>query len=382
MLALINGCIYTMAGPIYKEGRILIKNKEILAVGGREIGIPAEAKVVDVAGKNIYPGLIDAHCHVGIIEEIYQYEGDDANEESEPITPHLRAIDGINPMDIGFQDALKAGVTTVCCLPGSANIIGGLGAVLHTCGSSVEQMLVRNPAGLKVAFGENPKRNYGEQKKMPVTRMANAALLRENLVAAENYLKKGVNADRNLKLEALGLVLEGKIPIRAHAHRADDILTAIRIAEEFGVQIVVEHCTEGHLIADMLAKKNVPLVVGPVLINRAKVELKERTLETAGILAQKGLTVALMTDHPVVPIEYLSLSAALAAKAGLSTTGALEAITIKAAQILGLEKQLGSIEPGKNADLIVTEGSILDLNVKVEFVLIAGKQVYSIYNLC
>jgi imidazolonepropionase-like amidohydrolase len=346
--------------------------------------IPSEAHIVDARGKNVMPGLIDAHCHVGIIEEIYQNEGDDINEASDPVTPHLRAIDGINPFDIGFQEALRAGITTVFIAPGSANVIGGLGLTMHTHGHIVDNMVLHNPAGLKIAFGENPKRVYGEQKKMPLTRMANAALLRENFIAAREYLEQREQGNsglkRDLKLEAVSLVLEKKIPLRAHAHRADDIMTALRIAQEFGVDIVIEHCTEGHLIADELARRSVQAVLGPGLITRAKVELKERSFMTPGILSARGLTIALMTDHPATPIQYLPLCAALAVKEGMSEEEALKAITINSAKILGLEKEIGSIEPGKLADIIISDKPILQLEATVEIVLIKGCVVYESSN--
>lgn len=380
MLAIINGQVHTMAGPVLQSGRILIKNERILAVGDSKLPIPMEAQVIDAKGKVVMPGLIDAHCHLGLMEEVYQIEGDDTNETSDPVTPHLRAIDGINPADLGFRDALKAGITTVYTGPGSGNVIGGLGVAIHTYGTIVDKMILRYPAGLKVAFGENPKRVYAEQKKMPITRMANAALLRENMIAAEEYLKNKTLSDskeeRNLKLETLGLVLKKQIPLRAHAHRADDIMTALRIAEEFGVNIVIEHCTEGHLIVDELAAKGVQAVIGPSLVNRAKVELKERSFKTAGVLALEGVTVALMTDHPVMPIEYLPLCAALAVKEGMPREEALRALTINPAKILGLEKEIGSIEAGKLADLLISDQSILRLEAKVETVLINGKIVY------
>lgn len=380
MLAIVGGDVHTMVGPPLKGGRILVKDERILAVGGLEVDIPSEAQIVDAHGKIVMPGLIDAHCHLGIIEEIYQNEGDDINEASEPVTPHLRAIDGVNPLDIGFKDALQAGITTVFTGPGSANVIGGLGLVMHTYGNVIDNMVLRNPAGLKIAFGENPKRVYSEQKKMPMTRMANAALLREHLVAAQAYLQKRVQSagelERNLKLEAISLVLEKKIPLRAHAHRADDIMTALRIAEEFDLDIVIEHCTEGHLIADELAQRDVQAVAGPSLINRAKVELKELSFKTPSVLAAKGLTVALMTDYPAIPIQYLPLCAALAVKAGMTKEEALKAITINPAKILGLEKEIGSIEPGKLADIIISNKSILQLDATVETVLIKGNIVF------
>lgn len=385
MLALVNGQVLTMAGSVIKGGRVLIEGERLVAVGGQEIAIPQEAQVVDVSGKLVMPGLIDAHCHLGIAEEIYLFEGDDVNEESDPITPHLRALDAVNPLDPAFEDALRAGITTVFVCPGSANVIGGLGLVMHTAGRVVDKMVLKNPAGLKVALGENPKRVYSEQQKMPLTRMAIAALLRENFTAADAYLKKMEQEQEqkedppepDLKMEALGLALRGEIPVRAHAHRADDIMTALRIAEEFNLKIVIEHCTEGHLLARELAEKNVPVVVGPSIANRAKVEMKERSLKTAGILAQHGLTVALMSDHPEVPIEYLPLCAALAVKEGMKEEDALKAITINAAKILGVADQVGSLEKGKLADVIVTNGSVLDLYSRVEMVIISGEVVYN-----
>lgn len=380
MLAIINGDLYTMAGPVIKGGRILIKNERIIAVGGSEIVVPNEAQVIDARGKFVMPGLIDAHCHLGILEEVYQTEGDDINELSDPITPHLRAIDGVNPADLGFKDALRSGITTVYTGPGSGNVLGGLGMVMHTWGNVIDKMVLRNPAGLKVAFGENPKRVYADQKKMPMTRMANAALLRENLVAAQEYLNKREKSqnevERNLKLEAISMVLKGDIPLRAHAHRADDIMTALRIAEEFSVDIILDHCTEGHLIADELALKNVQAVVGPSLITREKVELKERTFKTAGVLASHGITVALMTDHPATPIQYLPLCAALAVKDGMAEEEALKALTINPAKILGLEKEIGSIEPGKLADIVISDKPILQLEAVAERVLVKGQVVY------
>ncbi|HHU31439.1 MAG: amidohydrolase [Zhaonellaceae bacterium] len=379
MLAIINGDVYTMAGPVIKGGRILIKDERILAVGGSELSIPSEAKVIDVREKVVMPGLIDAHCHLGIWEEIYQTEGDDINEGSDSVTPHLRAIDGVNPADIAFKDALRAGITAVYTGPGSGNVIGGLGLVMHTYGTVIDKMVLRNPAGLKVAFGENPKRFYSEQKKMPMTRMATAALLRENLVAARQYLNKRKNFsefERDLKLEALSLVLEKKIPLRAHAHRADDIMTALRIAEEFGVDIVIEHCTEGHFIAKELAEKGVQAVVGPSLIAREKVELKERSFKTPGVLADYGLTVALMTDHPATPIQYLPLCGALAVKEGMSEEDALKAITVNSAKILGVEEEIGSLETGKLADIVISSKPILQLGATVEKVLVKGQVVY------
>ena len=383
MLALINGRIKTMAGPDIERGAILIKDGKIQAVG-RNIAIPAEAEVLDLTGKVVTPGFIDAHCHVGILEEVYQFEGDDLNEMTDPATPHLRAIDAINPEDQGFADALEGGVTTVVTGPGSGNVIGGENLAIKTAGLVVDHMVVKNPIGLKVAFGENPKRVYGSNKKSPMTRMATAAVLRENLVKAQNYMRKlELGADdssqmpeRDLRMEPLVKVLKGEVPLRAHAHRADDIMTAIRIADEFNLRLVVEHCTEGFKIADELARRNIPAIVGPLLTNRSKVELQFRTHANAGILSKAGVRVAIMTDHPVIPINYLSLCAALTVKAGMEETEALKAVTINAAQIIGLADRIGSIEAGKDADLIIMNGEPLELKTRIEQVLINGRVVY------
>lgn len=382
MLAIIGGQVWTMAGQVYSKAVVLVKNGKIAAVGPNLV-VPEDAEIIDATGKIVLPGFIDAHCHLGIMEEIYRVEGDDGNENTDPVTPQLRVIDGINPGDIGFHDALAGGVTTVACAPGSANVIGGEMAVLKTHGEVIDDMILKFPAGLKAALGENPKRNYGEAKKMPATRMASAALLRETLVEAQNYLHRrkgavqgdGGTEERNLKKEAVVRVLEREIPLRVHAHRADDIMTAIRIAGEFNVRLVLEHCTEGHLVAGHIAKAGVPAVVGPVITNRAKVELKERNLRTAAALARAGVQFAIMTDHPVVPIQYLSLSAGLACRGGLSEDKALEAITIEAARILGMDKFLGSLEPGKDADIVIMEGHPFDLRSKVTSVLVNGEKV-------
>jgi imidazolonepropionase-like amidohydrolase len=375
VLAFTDARVITMAGPPLEKGTVLVDGDKIIDV--REgLTVPPDAEVVDLAGKTILPGMIDAHSHLGIVEEIYREEGDDCNEITDPVTPHLRAIDAINPADFGFRDALTGGVTTVVTGPGSANIIGGEMVALKTCGTVVDDMIVRFPAGLKAALGENPKRSYGREKKVaPATRMASAAILRESLARAQDYLKKEA-PERDLKMEALVRVIKQEVPLRVHAHRADDIMTAVRIAEEFRVNLVIEHCTEGHLVAGKLAEKGVPVVIGPLLSNRAKVELQGITLNAASILARAGVRFAIMTDHPVVPIQYLIVSAALAVKGGLPEEQALRAVTIDAAAILGLDKRLGSLEPGKDADLVVWSGNPLDISSRVEQVFIEGNKVF------
>ena len=378
-----NGQIKTMTGREFK-GDILIEGTKIVALEETSvIVVPEDATIIDAMGCLVMPGMIDAHCHVGIGEEIYRWEGEDFNEMTDPVTPDMRAIDGINPEDEGFRDARLGGVTAVFTVPGSANVIGGTGVVMKTAGKIVDKMIVRDPAGLKVAFGENPKMVYGEQKKMPMTRMGTAALLRQALVDAQVYrdkLKEGkTDADklpeRDLGLETLVQVINREIPLRAHAHRADDIMTAIRIAREFEVDLVIEHCTEGHKIAGELAELGYPAVVGPLLTNRSKVELKDKSFKTPGILAKAGVKVAIMTDHSVTPIEQLPLCAALACKAGMDIEEALRAITINPAEILGVSDRIGTLEVGKDADIVIWSEHPLIITARPLYVIIDGKIV-------
>lgn len=383
MLAITNGKIYTMTGEVFDGGTLLIKDGKIEEVG-QEVAIPENAKVIDAKGKYVFPGFIDAHSHIGIFEEAVGEIGEEGNEWTDPVTPQLRAIDAINPADQAFEDAVMGGITCVFTGPGSANVIGGQSVIMKTNGKIIDSMVVKAPAGLKVAFGENPKRVYGEQKKMPATRMATAALLREALTNAQNYkAKREKNHDKpdevfekDLKMEILCEVLDKKLPLRAHAHRADDIMTAVRIAREFDLDIVLEHCTEGHLIADELAKLDVPAIVGPSLSNRSKVELKNLSFKTPGVLAEKGVKVAIMTDHPVIPIQYLPVCAALAVREGMKEEDALAAISIRAAEILGIADRVGSLDAGKDADVVIWNGYPLDIMSKPCLVIIDGKIAY------
>lgn len=382
-LIITNGQIKTMAGREFL-GSILIENTKITALGEDidEKDHP-DAVVIDALGCFVLPGFIDAHTHVGIGEEIYRWEGEDINEMTDPVTPDMRAIDGINPEDEGFRDARMGGVTTVFAAPGSANVIGGTGAVLKTVGKIVDKMILRDPAGLKIAFGENPKMVYGEQKKMPMTRMGTAALLRQALVDAQVYqgkIEEGKTdpdkiPERDLGLEILVMVLKREIPLRAHAHRADDIMTAIRIAKEFDVELVIEHCTEGHKISEELGELGYPAVVGPLMANRSKVELKDKSFKTPGILAKAGVKVAIMTDHSVTPIEQLPLCAALACKAGMDIEDALRSITINPAEILGVSERIGSLEVGKDADIVIWSEHPFMITSRPIYVIINGKVV-------
>jgi len=385
VLALVNGKILTMEGRIYDRNSALLVAGGLIVDLGSDRPLPPGIQLVDVSNHYVLPGFIDAHTHVGIIEEIYRVEGDDANESSDPVTPHMRAIDAIYMDDLAFQDAVQAGITTVMTGPGSANVIGGESLAMKTQARTVDQAILKNPVGIKAAMGENPKRVYGDQHKAPITRMATAALLREALVNAQNYFAKlsrgkddpSKRPDRDLKMEALLPVLKGELPLLVHAHRSDDILTALRIADEFNIKVSLQHATEGHKIPEELVRRGVPAVVGPSLSTRAKVELKDRTFATPGVLARAGVKVALMTDHPVIPVQYLSLTAGLAVKDGMDEGEALKAITINPAEILGIADRVGSLAPGKDADVVVLTGHPLDWRTRVELVLVNGEIAYA-----
>jgi imidazolonepropionase-like amidohydrolase len=380
--AIVGARIYPVSGNVVHKGTVLWKDGKLTAVGA-DIELPSDTRVIRGDEMTVTPGFIDAHTHVGIMEEIYQWEGDDGNEISDPVTPALRALDGINPFDIGFRDALSGGVTTVMTGPGSANVIGGMALVMKTAGSDLNSMVLNPQAGVKVAFGENPKRVYAEQKKMPYTRMGIAALLRQALVEAQDYqmkrekdLEDGEVTQRDLGMEALMEVLEGQIPLRAHAHRADDMLTALRIAEEFNVELVLEHATEGHKIIPALLERQTPVVVGPTFSSRVKVEMQELSWKTAVDLMAAGILTALTTDHSCTPIQYLSLCAALCVRYGMPEEDALKAITLNPAKILKLEDRLGSLDPGKDADLVLLDGHPLDVRSRVRLVFVNGEKAW------
>ncbi len=383
MIAIVNGMINTVTKGIIEKGTILIENDKIVAVG-EAVEIPEGTEVIDAEGRFVFPGFLDAHTHLGIYEEGLQFEGNDTNELTDPVTAQLRALDAINPEDVGFKDAIQGGVTTVWTAPGSGNVLGGEGVGIKVYGKTVEQMVIKNPAGLKGAFGENPKRVYSGKSKMPSTRMGTAAIMRESFVKGLNYLKKVEKGkedpekmpERDLKLETIAKVLNKEMPLRAHAHRADDIMTAIRIAEEFDIDIAIEHCTEGHKIVDELVKRSIPAVVGPSVTTRAKVELKDRSMATPGILAKAGVKVAICTDHPVYPIHYINVAAGLAIKEGMTEEDALKALTINPAEIIGVAERVGSIEAGKDADIVIWDGSPFEVRSNVCTTIINGKVVY------
>ena len=386
-VAIVGGRVVPITGQEIERGTVLIENGRISAVGA-SVTVPDDAQVVDAEGAWVLPGFIDAHAHVGVSEEAEGWAGQDTNEMTEPVTAQVRAIDAINPADLGFRDAIMGGVLAVNVNPGSGNPIGGQTVALKCWGRTVDQMVLRQPSGMKSALGENPKRVYGEQKKTPSTRLGTAAVIRGALVAAANYLER-IDAEqrkpeaerkpveRDLKLEALGLVLRKEIPWRQHCHRADDIATAIRIADEFGYDLVIDHGTEAHFLADLIAARGTPVIIGPLFTSRSKVELRNRSLANPGRLASAGVTIAITTDHPVVPINFLVHQASLAVKDGLDRENALRALTINPARIAGIDARLGSIEPGKDADLVIWSGDPLDVLSRAVRVFIDGTEIYS-----
>jgi imidazolonepropionase-like amidohydrolase len=379
-LAVVGGRVIPVAGAPIEDGVVLVNDGRVEAVG-RDVRVPDGAEWVGAAGKVVLPGLVDAHTHLGVHEEAEGWAGQDTNEMTEPVTPQVRALDAINPADLGFADAVAGGVLTVNVNPGSGNPIGGQAAAVRSAGRTVDDMVLRAPSGLKSALGENPKRVYGDRKQLPSTRLGTAAVIRDALVKARNYLDKLDRGDdprpeRDLRWEALGLVLSGDIPWRQHCHRADDIATALRLADEFGYRLVIDHGTEAVLLADRLAERDVPVLIGPLLTSRSKVELRNRSLTNPGRLAAAGVELGIITDHPVVPIHLLHVQAALAVREGLDPAAALRAVTLTPARVLGLDDRLGSLEPGKHATLCVWSGDPLDARSRVEAAWIEGRQVF------
>lgn len=365
-------------------GYIAWENGRIAAMGGMDACPAVTEEDVDGQGLALYPGFVDAHCHLGLLADGLTYDQDDCNEVTDPITPNLRAIDALYPQDNCFREARESGITTVLTGPGSANVIGGQFAAIKTAGRWIDEMIVKAPAAMKFALGENPKGAYGEKKETPMTRMATAALIREQLAKAKEYAAKLDAAaededkdapDFDAKLETLVPVVKGELPAHFHAHRADDIATAIRIAKEFSLDYVILHGTEGHLVADLIAKEGVSVVPGPIIGDRSKPELANQRVENAAKLAKAGIKVALCTDHPENPIQYLPLAAGVACRAGLDAETALKAITIHAAEISGIADRVGSLKVGKDADFVLWEGNPLSLEGRIHGVWIDGKRV-------
>jgi len=399
MIAIVNGKVYTITHGTLEKGVVLIEGKKIVEVG-ENVTIPAGTQVIDAAGKVVFPGLIDAHCHAGIFNDGVGWEHADGNETSDPITPHLRALDAVHPEDLAFPDIISAGVTTILTGPGSANLIGGQWICIKTAPrASIEEMILQEPAGMKMALGENPRRVYGSHDRAPSTRMANAGELRAALVRAQNYMHKWaqyetdllayeqklaageadikppVPPERDLKMEALGKVLRREMRVHIHAHRADDILTAVRIAEEFNLDVNIEHATEGYKIASILAEKKIGCTVGPILFSRSKYELRNMTPANPGILARAGVKVAIQTDE-MSAVRYLAINAALAVREGMPEEEAVKAVTINAAEIIGVQARVGSLEPGKDADVVIFSGHPFDYRTVAEKVFVEGELVY------
>jgi imidazolonepropionase-like amidohydrolase len=381
MLLLKNGLLHTMTQDAF-AGDILIDNGKIAAIGA---SLSAEgAEVIDLGGQFVLPGLIDAHCHIGMWEDGMGEEGADGNEMTDPITPELRAVDGLNPFDPCFKEAREAGVTTVVTGPGSANVIGGQFAALKTYGRSIEEMTLRDPIAMKAATGENPKGVYAEKKVAPTTRMAIASLFRSTMTDAIEY-QKGMakeedKPDRDIAMDALQPVINREMTVKIHAHRADDILTGLRLAKEFNLKVTIDHCTEGYMITDVLKDRLIEqgagIIIGPLLSERSKIELKNLSFEAPRILEEAGIPFAMMTDHPVIPIQFLPVQAGLAVREGLSEETALRSITRYAAEIVGISDRVGTLEVGKDADIAVFDGHPFDFRTHCVLTLINGKPVY------
>ena len=379
MLLIRHGHVKPIEGPDF-IGDVLVDAGKIVALG-EHIDAP-DAEVFDADGLLVTPGFVDAHTHIGVDEEAMRWEGADYNEMSDPVTPDMRGIDGINPMDEAFLNAVSAGVTAAMTGPGSANVVGGTFVAIKLRGTDVSDMVLRDPAAMKAAFGENPKNCYGQQgRKKPVTRMGVAALLRDTLWKAKRYQEdiREAEKDESKKrpfdpaLEALLPVISGEIPLKCHAHRADDILTVLRIARELDVRVTLDHCTEGHLIIPQLQRAGFPVLVGPSLGHKGKIELRNKSFKTPALLDAAGLKVCLITDAPVIPLQYLPLCAGLAMKDGLPEEAAWRAITLNPAEVIGVEKRIGSLAPGKDADIAVFEGNPLrDIQARAKRVYIDG----------
>lgn len=380
MICIKNGQIHNAICPEPVIADILVENGKIREIG-TNLNIPENTEIIDATGLRVYPGFVEAHCHIGLHGYGIGYEGRDYCELNDICTPQLRGIDGVKPFDVAFEKAARAGVTSVCTGPGSADVLGGTFTTLKTVGKRVENMIIKEAVAMKCAFGENPKRCY--EKMSNTSRMTTAFILREALAKAQLYMaKKEAAGDDVLKMppldmksEALIPVLKGEMPLKAHAHTTEDMFTALRIAKEFNVKITLEHVTEGHLIVEELVKENVPLAVGPTLTDASKYELRNKSWETPGVLAKAGCQVAIITDAPVIPQEHLPLCAGLAVRAGMDPFAALQAITINAAKHAGIADHVGSLEIGKDADIVITDGSPFEVSTTIKCVLIDGKLI-------
>lgn len=377
--AIVNGIVWAAIGEKPKAQTVIIEGNLIKEVG-YNLPISDDTTVVDAKGCWVTPGFIDVHTHLGVHTQDIGGDGHDFNETVNPCTPEVRAIDAINPFDSGFADARKAGITTVQVLPGSANVIGGETCVIKTVGHTVDEMVVQAPSAMKAALGENPKRVYGAKGKSPATRMGVAAILRQELMKAQDYAikkRQGKIEFRDLGMEQMVPVVEGALPMRVHVHRADDIITMLRIANEFSIQMTLEHVTEGHLVAEVLAESGFRFTIGPTFSSRSKQELAHKSWETVQCFAAKEVPFSITTDHPVVPIEHLITTASHALKYGISEEKMMEAITIRAAEHLQLDSRLGTIEVGKDADIVIWTGAPLAAGTSVKQTFINGAAVYT-----
>ena len=382
MILIKNGYIKPMVGADLPNGCVLIGDDGKIISVAEEILAPEGCRIIDAQGSLVTPGCVDAHCHIGLDNEAVGWEGKDYNEMVDPVTPQMRAIDSIYPQDEAFANAVAGGVTTACTGPGSANVVGGTFVAIKLYGNRVDHMIVKDSVAMKCAFGENPKRCYGQNgKKAPMTRMGVAAVLRELLFKTKRYMQDkeaGKNPGFDMKLEAMIPVLEGKMPLKCHAHRADDILTAIRIAKEFGVGITLDHCTDGSVIADELAKEGYPAFVGPSLGSKSKIELSNKSFETPGVLHQAGVQVSIITDAPVIPLQNLPMCAGMAVNAGLDYEEGWKAITINPATAIGIADRVGSLEPGKDADVVIwTADPLTNISGHARIAIIDGKIVHN-----
>ncbi|WP_231687114.1 amidohydrolase [Arthrobacter alpinus] len=375
VLAITNAHVVPIDGEPF-DGTVLVEGGMILALG-TSVQVPAGADVIDAKGQWLLPGFIDAHVHLGMHPEGEVGSTSDVNEMTDPVMAAVRAIDAVDPFDPGFDDALAGGITAVNVNPGSGNPIGGLAVALHTHGRYIEEMVLRSPSGLKSALGENPKNIYGEKKQTPSTRLGTALVIRKAFMAAQNWMALPEPRPRDPHLEALAMVLRREIPWRQHCHRADDIATAIRLADEFGYQLVIDHGTEAHVLGDVLAKRGTPVLIGPLFTTKSKPELRARSIANPGKLAAAGVEISIITDHPVVPINFLVHQATFAVKEGLDPKVALRAITINPAKVLGLADRIGSLAVGKDADLVLWSGDPLDVMQRALQVFIGGKAVYT-----
>lgn len=376
-----NGVVYDIEADEYIKKDIIIEEGKIQDIG-ENISCKFQGnKQIDLKEMFVFPGFIDCHTHLGIIEECTGKIGADNNETSSPVTPHLNGIDGINPFDVSFKDALRSGVTCVMSGPGSNNVVGGRNIAIKTCGTIIDKMIVKNPAGFKISLGENPITTYGVNDKCPVTRMGIAALIRELFMRTEDYIYRKENnklQERDIRLEAVIPLLKGEIPLRVHAHRADDIVTAVRIAEEFKIKkMVIEHGTEAHLVKSYLKEKKIPVAYGPLLTPRIKMELKARNYKSIVELFEAGVKTAIITDHPYNSIDCLRTVAAIALAQGLPFREAIKSITENPAEILNCQGKIGKLDIGYDADVVVYDKNPLDINSKVQYTLINGEIVFA-----